>query len=386
MKNKYIEQFFLLLPYIFMATGVFTLPHSDKKIVITFIISALFSIIYYGFKIITENIRKPIIIVLILSTIYTIFGYYYHPDGSRELRALLCLSVYFLIIPHEKINIKIIPYFLLISGVVSLLNVSFYTYYLSLERETGFLNPNIYGGLTGAMAVAAFSFSFVESKKKVSLSAFLLLLSSTILTQSRTVTAVVILIALVLLLSNNHITKKNISFCTLIALLSLLLFHPQIQERINITKDEIISLKAGNLNTSMGLRLQMWKFAPSIIKDNLLIGVGGEHKKYLNEAHKNHSISNELYRFHPPGYHNEIINKLVKNGLIGTVLLLLLYVIPIKEAFKQIRGKKLMIWSVVSFYIITGITLSPLSQGVTVLLYGLLIIPFCCQVKIKAKI
>ena len=376
--NKLLKKS-IYLPYFFMATGIFILPHADKKAVLFFTFGMFSSLFYSNIKHIKMNIKKPIMLTLLLLTTYSLFGYYFYPDGSRDIRALLCLLFYFTIIPHNEIKIKNLVYILVIAGVFSFLNTSYYTYFLQLNRETGFLNPNIYAGLTGALAVAAFSLLLTGYNKILCSISYALLLSSTLLTQSRTVISVTIVISFLLLILSKRISIKNILIFLSLMILPLYIFNHQIESRYNTTKEEIRSLETGNLNSSMGLRLEMWQYAPTVITENLLIGVGGEHKEYLKKAYKQGEISKELYKFNPPGYHNEIINRMVKNGLIGTLLLLMFYIIPIYQGSKQTLDKKLLLWAVTGFYIISGVTLSPLTQGSTILLYGLLVIPFCCD-------
>ncbi|MCF7355400.1 O-antigen ligase family protein [Vibrio sp. CK2-1] len=376
----------IFLPYLFMATGIFFTPHPDKKAVVFFILAILCSLIICKLKNIKENTTKPITVILLLLTFYSIFGYYYYPDGSRDVRALICLLAYFLIIPHKKIKTEHLVYFLFISGIISILNSSYYTYILQLKRETGFLNPNVYAGLTGAMAVASFSLLLAGHKKALCTSSFILLFSSTILTQSRTVTITALVISALLVLLSKRANRKHAIILLSVFSCIFILFSQQLETRYNVTKNELISLKKGNFNTSMGLRLEMWKYSPSVIKKSPLIGVGGEHREYLKQAYHKGEVSKELYKFNPPGYHNEIINRMVKNGLVGTLILLAFYITPIYYGFKQELDKKLLLWGVTGFYIISGITLSPLTQGATILLYGLLIIPFSYNSTSKTSI
>ena len=82
-----------------------------------------------------------------------------------------------------------------------------------------------------------------------------------------------------------------------------------------------------SLNTSMGMRVTMWKFAVDVIKEHPWTGVG--RKGYYREVVKLQQESNGLqFISASPHPHNELLNFAVEFGIVGLLVGLALYAIP----------------------------------------------------------
>jgi len=86
-------------------------------------------------------------------------------------------------------------------------------------------------------------------------------------------------------------------------------------------------------------RISLWESAYSIIRDNLLIGVGtGDIQNELNKVYVR-SDNDELTKVENLNTHNQFLEITAENGIIGLILFLAIFVIII---FISIRGRNLI--------------------------------------------
>jgi len=105
------------------------------------------------------------------------------------------------------------------------------------------------------------------------------------------------------------------------------------QEIQNSSNENIINQQ---VYSSSGQRLEMWKAASIIIKDNPIFGVGeGNFNEETKLLIKENIISPNIdYYTHP---HNEYLSALVEQGLIGFVLLLFIYFLPLRYFLSELK-------------------------------------------------
>ncbi|MDO5666643.1 MAG: O-antigen ligase [Alcaligenaceae bacterium] len=105
---------------------------------------------------------------------------------------------------------------------------------------------------------------------------------------------------------------------------------PQIgvKDRIQRAYQEIGLFQDGKVNTSVGLRLVMWRGAFKLAQEKPLFGWGQEgYKQGMQQLREEDKIRGNANAFNHA--HNEFIDRLVKQGLMGFVALLLLYQVPL---------------------------------------------------------
>ncbi|MCG6359225.1 hypothetical protein K6U58_11610, partial [Vibrio fluvialis] len=87
--------------------------------------------------------------------------------------------------------------------------------------------------------------------------------------------------------------------------------------------------------------------------------------------YKQRKITKALYDYHPPHYHNQFIDSVVKSGLIGLAFLLLLLILPLYLVRHTIKNTKNIVTAVVALYVVMGLTDAPFYNGQTFILYVL---------------
>lgn len=138
--------------------------------------------------------------------------------------------------------------------------------------------------------------------------------------------------------------RKQLSFkdglyaSTVCALLLFLAMLPQsgVMDRIYNAKADVVHYFDGvNPDTSLGIRLQLWESAYNSFLEKPIFGWGnnGIRLSQLNQ-YNNGSISEFIYNFNSHA-HNQFLDELAKRGIIGFLMLALLYFYPLWVASKN---------------------------------------------------
>lgn len=116
-----------------------------------------------------------------------------------------------------------------------------------------------------------------------------------------------------------------------------------VAERIHVARSDIVQfMDGGNKNTSIGIRFQLWYSALDAFQKKPLFGWGNNG---LQQAHTVQvaagEISEFLYKlnFHA---HNQFLDEMAKRGLIGLLVLLIMYLYPLYLFYKHRRGDSLL--------------------------------------------
>ncbi|PSU49839.1 ligase [Photobacterium frigidiphilum] len=380
MNKANIFKLLMLLPYIWLSTGLLVLRNSDKTMIIMMVIAIIATLIHRGLAPIKENLRNDKTLwLLLVITGYALFSYYYHGGSSREIRALIGASLFLICFPRELLTQKVLLGLTLLGSSLCLAYACYYNLYLNVGRSNWPINAIPFATMCavfGVLAIAQLSRTSSLSVRLQAILALTLSLTGVIFTETRgiwlgfTITAAIILL---LKVKNKGINWKYATI-GLTAFLSIgFMAKPQLEQRIEQTQAEVNAITSGNLNTSIGLRFQMWKLAPDMLQDNYILGLGDRHALRFDELYKLGFISKELFNFKPAHYHNQYLDKLIKNGVFGLLLFLVLIIVPITQVKYVSTNRKYKIIGIVSLFAIASLTDVPFNHGQTLSMYLLLI-------------
>ncbi|PXA69714.1 O-antigen ligase family protein [Vibrio sp. 11986-1-5] len=374
-KEKFI-QCIIFSPYIFLMAGINFIPSGDKKMVIFCLLSIITSIVFYNIKNLKENIENPVLWISALLAIYLSISYSIQ-DGSPSLvrTFISAVLVMFFMPPLSNKNLL----FLATLGAGCLFFNSVYqSFYLDHSRSAGLVNVIPYATFCSVLFLIGIYFVISNyNKKQTFIATIIIILSITsiILSLSRGVWLALAVATFTMIIYQFSRSKKlwqyiSIIFISCISILYL--FKEPVLDRAQETISEIHEIQRGNLNTSIGLRLQMWKVSYFIAQENLLFGVGGQHQFILSKLHETGKIENDLVVFQPQHYHNQLIDFMVKYGLIGVFFIILLYISPIITSIYYKSNYTALIIGISSLYFIAGLTDVPLNHSQTIYIYILL--------------
>ena len=110
-----------------------------------------------------------------------------------------------------------------------------------------------------------------------------------------------------------------------------------IKERVSVAEADISQYSAGSdVDTSLGIRLQLWRGSWVLFKEHPIFGIGVENfPKALAELSGRKIITPLSATF--PHSHNEILFMMSKLGTFGLLVILALYFVPAYYFFREIR-------------------------------------------------
>ncbi|EKO3418136.1 O-antigen ligase family protein [Vibrio fluvialis] len=375
--KKNLSEVFLLLPFAFSFALMIWFEGASKVLVITTVISLLSFGISFRKRLkstLIDNLRQPFHILIWVFTLFIFVQSFLHGVSSREIRTLLCLSVIALYFPFRAIK-PIYYQIIIVFGCITIFaNSVYFCLIVGTSRWAGVINPIPYASIAGLLALLSIhaALSTKNTKTKLLFGGFSILpVISLALTESRGVWLAFACALLVLFLNKFRFTFKKFILLLLLSSVASMLSGSFIKQRIEQTRYEFEQIQEGNMNTSIGLRLQMWQAAVKLAEGNWLLGLGNEHFEKLELLYKQRKISKTLYDYHPPHYHNQFIDSVVKSGLIGLAFLLLLLILPLYLVRHTIKNTKNIVTAVVALYVVMGLTDAPFYNGQTFVLYVL---------------
>lgn len=115
-----------------------------------------------------------------------------------------------------------------------------------------------------------------------------------------------------------------------LVLLGLVVALPQtsVRARIQEVHDELVLYSQGQEGWSVAPRIDMWKLGIAMIPERPWLGWG--QAGYEAERDRRMALGLTRLKMRTPQLHNEMLDTLMRHGIVGGLLLLLLYVVPIR--------------------------------------------------------
>ncbi|PSU91034.1 ligase [Photobacterium kishitanii] len=378
MFKKYLINGLILLPFIWLSSGMLILRNGDKTMVAMVIISLITTLLVYGFTTLKNNLStNKILWLLFIICGYFLFSYYYHGLSSREIRAFITATLFVAIFPSSQLTKKVIITLTVISAVISFCFAYYCMIYMHWDRSIWPINAIPYGTLIAGISVIALSLCLTSTKNKektITFLAFILSSYALIITESRGVWLGYLFALAVIFITFMSTKKIKITWRSTIVAIAVIagvsvISKPLISQRLSQTQQEYSNIKSGDLDTSFGLRLQMWQSAPMIIEHHELLGQGNQYLKVLDKLYNQKRISNYLYINQPPHFHNQYVDYVVKKGIIGLILLIFLLVLPLCPLKNTSTLQRYIAISLVSLFAVASLTDVPLNHGQTIFIY-----------------
>jgi O-antigen ligase len=327
------------------------IPQGAKYVPGIVIVSLLILAAGRRFMITMTNHSSPLdsfVKVLWLYVGYVALVYVVHGGSWSELRALLCLALYLQFVRRIRLPDSWRIGLLMASSLA--LTVLVFSEYLQYGgRVGGHINPIPFATVIGVLFLALYAWVLFACKKlriKIIASFLILaLLVSLMMTQTRGVLipVLVAVVALPLLygLKQPGVRSRKIILALLVVLLTagsgLAIIN---SDRIVQTIDEVEAVSSGDLSTSVGIRLQLWRSAIPLIADAPLMGHGDGYRDALEELHHEGELSAELYHFNAAHFHNQFLDTWVKKGALG----LGIFVATLLAAIKAFWSAGMVLW------------------------------------------
>ncbi len=128
--------------------------------------------------------------------------------------------------------------------------------------------------------------------------------------------------------------KIVISFFIIISISMVAVYYiPQtgVKKRINQTFNSLEQYKKGNSRTSSGLRLEMYKFALNLAKENPILGTSAKEIKSRQEKIPEVNYGSLVH------FHNHYLQNLAYFGIVGLALLIFIYLFSFIVFWKRFK-------------------------------------------------
>ncbi len=384
--------FLYILPLVWGMTGMLLYRDGHKLMVLFAIITMLVSLSQYGFKLALDNIKTHRILQLLLVTL----GFYiavdaYQGYGSSVIRAFSVLVVILAFTPsHVWRNQQAhLPSWVFIGALTCFAFTFYQAHVLQLGRWWE-INPIPY--TTVACAFALFSFMTLilnphPRTKVIALVSFILSFNALILGEARGVLlafCVALCAFFIIAKLSNHVRIGRYVLILGVAMVTLFYINKQtIENRIERTHKEAAMITEGNRNSSIGLRLQMWKSGAEMFKNAPILGYGDSHIAQKEMQYKEGLITKHVIRY--THYHNQFIEALVKTGMIGFLVVLALFLLPFVYHY-QFNNLATLAASILSVaHMTASLTDVPMSHPQTIIVYFMFLIILLSDLKAEKE-
>ena len=295
---------------------------------------------------------------LMLGTLLLYFAIFtanmlYHGDPARELdmplRALLAAPVLLLLIAYPPRPEA--WWSGLAIGAIAGAALAFHQFHpnIPIRPQAATSNPIHYGNVSmlfGLLSLCGLEWARAQRQR---LAWIVLLLCGclagifgSILSGSRGGWIAMPVCLIILALQHARIHGKRYFIITLALLVGLIIAgynmpHSPIQQRAAIAISELEKFEdTGNVDTSVGQRIEMWRTALDMSSQNILLGIGRtgyfSQKQILVDEGKMSKAVGEY-----TNAHNDYIDALVKRGVTGLLALLALFLVPLTLFARALR-------------------------------------------------
>lgn len=382
----YLQYFIFTAPFLWLVSGMVLIPDGDNYMGVVCLLSSFFIVLLKGRPNLCQQLVKDKVLLIYLSyLLYAVFSYFYHGYSSRELKAILFSTLYLIVFPREMYSKKLLESMIIV-GSLSIIALSYYQYFfLDMTRVGGHVNSNVMAAYFGIVCILCACFALYSSTilyKVLYGVLFLLSIISVSMTLTRGVVLPLFFVFFVLLFFRYIKTRKRklLFFCLFPMLLSACVLKIFFQERLGHIKQEANMIAQGNLNSSLGMRFQLWSASYHSIFEHPLFGLGDNYENEFYSYRKQGLITERLFKATKvqSHYHNQYIDRLVKHGFLGVLMLALLVLYP---AFFFFSFGYLSLYSVaflgVALHLsFAGLTDVPFNHSYIVYMYFLLVFIF----------
>lgn len=343
------------IPHVFMLIGIFclfNLPLLIKRghsyaLAILFI-GSLFGVWRYRKNLILKQ-DKAILLVFISYALMSLLVGLYHEESSRTLEhslkflLVIPIALYLFAYPPPDLFVFICAGLgATTSGFMALWD----KFYLGISRASGHLNPIFFAEVCLLLVIFCLCgiklANKIQSRYKRYFYIFLMLLGAcsgtvaAILSASRGawIALPLILMGIVMLY---QLTKRQtfifLSLCSLLLASSYFIPQTGVKHRIH---QAIAAFQPNTKEVSVSARLNIWKVGIPMIMKQPLLGWGEARAEEEKQQLVKHKQAPPMI-LHIGHWHSIFIEKVIKQGLIGLLALMILFLVPLTIFIKVIQ-------------------------------------------------
>jgi O-antigen ligase len=156
-------------------------------------------------------------------------------------------------------------------------------------------------------------------------------------------------------------------------------FSQEIHHRVDAVSNDLLAMQQGNPDTSIGIRLQLFKTAAEVFAEHPVFGVGPEgFAQEMDPMQKAGIVTQMAAELGKGEVHNELLSKAAGLGIFGLIALLSVYLVPARIFYRAMRSDSVQVRQggmlglvFVSGFMVFGLTVEILNLTVAAAFYGL---------------
>lgn len=405
LNKKTITEIINILPIAWLFSGFLLFPNGQTYLGYFLCSAAVFNFFTKQNPPLQKQ-NKYVIYPVIVYLVSLIISYIYNQELFPVIRTLLYFLVFAISTPLKPELIKRMYCFLL-----PLTSITISLLFLSEQHSTHFSRSLSVSGLnpipfaTTIAIYLAFHLSALEDKslhasiRVLAAVACIASIYSLILAETRSalLCALIIFVLYFSKILIIHFKRNKIVFLLIIlslsATVSPVLFFPEsfalekLPHRIQKTKQEAKRISNNDLNTSIGVRFQLWSASLTLIKNNhyLFPIRKNEFTDYVTKKINNGEMTKKV-AINTGHVHNQFLNAWLKSGILGLISIFALIITPVWGAIKNSNFKSIALASNLALIIfISSLTDVPLTQISTLQCFLLCTLAFAEKAKTKQQ-
>ncbi|MEX3967966.1 O-antigen ligase family protein [Paraburkholderia sp. EG286B] len=151
-----------------------------------------------------------------------------------------------------------------------------------------------------------------------------------------------------------------------------------VRDRVNGVSSDLTQYTQGHRDTSVGIRLQLYEAAATLIAENPVLGLGGDgFRDKMTLMAKQGALTPTAAQFGEGEVHNQLLAYMANYGIVGGLALLAIYVVPavffaakLKSTSKTTRRTALIGLSFILMFFVFGLTVETFDLKSTVSFYA----------------
>jgi O-antigen ligase len=194
--------------------------------------------------------------------------------------------------------------------------------------------------------------------------------------------AIPLIVAVSIYARNKNRFFSKLALALLAIILAILLgyiFVEQIHGRLWMIYSDLSQYGVGNADTSIGIRLQLWKAALHLIAENPVLGVGADgFGRAMDGLAASEFLTPLAAVYGKAEVHSELLAQMVRFGIPGLCFILAIYFVPFYLFFKALsttntfqKGAAIMGMSITLGFFVFGLTVETFDLKMTAAFYSL---------------
>ena len=365
--NRTAEISILIFPTVFVLVP----KGGDVVILFLLVINLIYLAINRSNKLPYSSEEKKLLWVIGLYLVWQLLNNFLVGSKALETDGIALFILLLPLFHHIRkfsMDRNLVIYSILAGALACFLIAVYQRYMLGIPRVGGFFKIIAFGGISVTLALMCLWVAILTQRRKLSLLMFCgfgLACYASLLSGSRGPWLSIFSCLVLLIIFNPKawsIKKRVIITLSALLLISSAYALPSVQQRVNLAASQFDAyFSQGMVDTSIGLRLEVWRAALTGIGEKPWSGIGSENFDDLIAELANRGEIDPILTTNVRHVHNEYLSTAMYRGIPGLVSLLLIFLVPLYlflKNYHSVKGNDQLLLGCGIIMIISSMTMS----------------------------